>query len=268
MSRVVFWSPNESMNGTTHCIIAVSALMGIMYDKSILLINGNNNSNKLESSFTQYNKLINDQYYINSNTGKHNLYYLINNNLTSDLLRNYTSTIIKGKFDILYGTNLKDKDEYSYILNNMTYITRKSDEIYDYIFLDCPKGKTNQNVIDVLNDAEVIVSVINQDEVKLEEFFDSLNEMEELKNKTNIIVIGNYDKNSKYNINNIKIRNRVKDNIYMVPHNYIFSDSCNDGQALNFFYSNLNSSKDDYNGAFISQILQIIQKIISVDSNK
>lgn len=53
-----------------------------------------------------------------------------------------------------------------------------------------------------------------------------------------------------------------------IPHNYIFSDSCNDGQVIDFFYKNLNADSRDYNGFFITETRKLVKKIIEMTKVK
>ena len=47
MPRVVFWSPENYMTGTTHAAIAISTLMGISHKATCLLMQGHFNSKKI-----------------------------------------------------------------------------------------------------------------------------------------------------------------------------------------------------------------------------
>ena len=81
-----------------------------------------------------------------------------------------------------------------------------------------------------------MLTVINQDYIKIEEYFTKYVNIDILKNKNKLLVIADYENKSKYNSSNIKFKYRYKEPIYTVPHNYIFSDACNDGNVLDFLY--------------------------------
>lgn len=102
--------------------------------------------------------------------------------------------------------------------------------------------------MDTVADAEIVVCVVNQDAVKFSDFFTTLSNNESLKDKTKIIVIADYEAASKFNVMNIKLKYKVKDPIYVIPHNYIFADACNSGTVIDFYI----------------RILILIQKIIMV----
>ncbi|MEG0872489.1 MAG: hypothetical protein RSE00_00950 [Clostridia bacterium] len=265
MPRIVFWSPTKNMSGNTHAAIAVSTLMGIAHKVNSLLMQGNYNSKKIESSFTPYDDLKSSGVFDNSSIGISALIRLVTSNkLTSDAIQNYAKPVLKDRLDILYGMNSKDMDGYSDLVNNLPYITRKAAEIYDVVFIDLPKSADDKFISDTLLDAEIVVCVVNQDVVKLDGFFETVNNMDELKNKSKIFVIGDYEGKAKFNSSNIKLKNTIKEPIFTVPHNYLFADACNSGNVIDFFYRNMNADIKDYNGYFISQVNGIVEKIIEL----
>ncbi len=265
MPRVVFWSPDTSMTGNTHAIIAVSTLMAVQHKVSCLLMQGNFDSKKIESSFTSFDQLKASGALDNANLGVSALIRLVTSNkLTSDAVENYAKPVLKGRLDILYGMTAKDKDGYNDLVNNLPYITRKAAEIYDLVFVDIPKGCSDKFVKDTLSDSEIVVCVVNQDVVKLDNFFDKIEAMEELKDKQKLFVIADYEDRSRFNTANIKIKYRRKENIYAVPHNFAFADACNMGSVIDFIYKNINADIRDYNGYFLSKTNEIVSKIFEL----
>lgn len=265
MARVVFWSLDQGMTGNTYTAIAVSTLMSITHKTSSLLMQGNFNSKTIESAYTSYYSLKDSGAFDNSNLGVGALIRLVTSNkLTSDAIQNYAKPVLKDRLDVLYGMTSKDIDGYRDLVNNLPYITRKAAEVYDAVFLDLPKTLNEKYTRDVLTDADVVVCTVNQDIVKLDEFFSNLDSIEELKNKQKIFVIADYEAKSKFNISNIKIRYKIKDPIYVIPHNYIYSDACNSGTVVDFFYRNLNADLKDYNGNFIAQTNEIVEKVFEI----
>ena len=118
--------------------------------------------------------------------------------------------------------------------------------------------------MDTVADAEIVVPVINQDAVKFSDFFDIISTNEVLKDKTKIIVIADYEESSKFNVRNIKLKYRVKEPLYVVPHNYMFADACNSGTVVDYLYKNINADPRDYNGNFIFQTLNIVNEIVNI----
>lgn len=265
MAKVVFWSPESSMTGNTLSAIAVSTVMGITRKARCILINSYLNTRKIESSYTPYYELKESGALDNSNIGIGAITRLVvSNKLSADTIKNYAKPVLKDRLDILYGMSSKDAEQYTQMVNNMAYMLRKSDEIYDVVFVDIPKTTNEKYIKDVLTDADVVVCVVNQDVLKLEEFFSTIAKEETLKDKNKIFVIGNYEEKSKYNVANIRSRYKIKEPIYEVPSNYLFADACNDGNVIDFFYKNMNADKRDYNGDFIFKVSSIAEKILEV----
>lgn len=265
MAKVVFWSPFSSAVGCTHVAIAVSSLMGITHKSTCLLMHGNFDSKKIESSYTLYDDLKDNNTLNDSNIGIASLMRLLKSNkLTSDAIQNYAKPVLKGRLDILYGMNSQNIDEHNEVLANLPFIVKKASEVYDIVFVDLPKTTKEEYVVEVLTDADIVVTVLDQDGIKIKEYFEKLKDMEILKNKAKLVVLGDYEAKSKYNISNIRFKYHLKEPIYTVPHNYMFTDACNEGNVLDYLYRNINADAKDYSGYFITQTSEIIEKIVEI----
>ncbi|MEG1141784.1 MAG: hypothetical protein RSE41_04975, partial [Clostridia bacterium] len=101
-----------------------------------------------------------------------------------------------------------------------------------------------------------------QDIIKIDKFFSNVEKNKLLKDKQVIYVIADADEKSKYNVRNIKMRYRIKEPIFLIPHNYLFTDACNDGNVIDYFYKNINADPYDYNGFFINETSKLVEEII------
>ncbi len=265
MPKIVFWSPLARTTGNTHAAIAVSTLMGIDEDVSAILLQAHWQNRKIESSFTDYDQLKSMNVFTNSNIGMTALSRLAESNkLLPESIRNYAKPVLKQRLDIMYGTNVTTRDQFATLSGTFPAIVRKADEAYDFVIVDLPKTVENDYTREVLEDADLVVCTINQDIVRLDDFFEELEKNEYIKNKNKIVVVGDYENKSKCNLFNIKGRYRTKYPIFAVPHNYIFTDACNDGAVIDFFYKNIKADARDYNGYFISEVRKIVKKILEV----
>ena len=269
MPKIVFWNENQDMNNSTDVAIAVSNLMSIKYKTRSILMQTNFENRRIESAFTPYDELKASGTFENRDIGIGALLKtVVSNKLTSTVITNYAKPVLKDRLDIMYGVVSNEKEQYLLMLQNLDYILKKADEVYDLVFVDLAKGTDNKDVENVLQSADIIVYVIDQDGIKLEDYLMNIENNKYLKDKQKIFVIGNYDEKSKYNVLNIRKKYRIKEPIYTVPYNYIFKDSVNDGFVIDFFYRNLNSEKTDYNGNFINETNNIVQKVIELSKIK
>ena len=265
MPKIVFWSPITRTTGNTHAAIAVSSLMGMEEDVNAILLHAHWQSKKIESAFTDYDQLKNMNIFNNSNIGMTALSRLVDSNkLTPESIKNYAKPVLKQRLDIMYGTNVTTREQFKTLSETFPAIVRKADDAYDFAIVDCPKGAENEYSKEILEDADVIVCTINQDIVRLDDFFEKLEQVEIIKDKPKIIVIGDYEGKSKCNLFNLKGRYKIKYPLFAIPHNYVFMDACNDGDAISFFYKNIKADARDYNGYFISEVRKIVKKILEI----
>ena len=265
MAKVVFWSPEEGYSGCTHVALAVSSLMGISHKTSCLIIDANCNGKKIESSYTLYDDLMNTNGFSDSNMGMNAIMRLIKSNkLSPEVIQNYSKPVLKGRLDVMYSASANTDTEAREILSYMPLVVNNANENYDVTFIDLPKGATDDSVIKILSEANIVVCVIPQEVTKLNEAFKKINDIDALKNKTKLLVLGNYESCSKYNVFNIKLKYKIQDPIYVLPHNYLFADACNDGSVLDFLYKNINSPAKDYNGEFIQKTTEIVNEITKI----
>lgn len=263
MAKIVFWSPEEGASGCTHTAIAVSSLMGITHKTSSLLIDANSNARKIASSYTYYDDLVNANSFNDSNMGMNAIMRLIKSNkLSPDIIQNYSKPVLKGRLDILYSAIANTTTEARENLLSMPLIAKNADELYDLVFIDLPKTTSDDIALKVMEQADVIVCVIPQEIEKLTKTLKKVSSIDEIKNKAKIYVLGDYDSGSKYNIFNVKLKFKIPEPCYVLPHNYVFADACNDGNVLDFLYKNINAPAKDYNGDFMLRVTEIVEELV------
>lgn len=263
MPKIVFWSPVANSTGQTHASIATSTLTAIEEDFSNLLLHGHWQAKKIESSFASYESLKAQNVFNSSSIGITALARLVESNkLTPESIRNYAKPVLKQRLDIMYGTNVASREQFNHLTNSLNMVIKKSSEAYDIVWVDLPKSTDRKYITDALESADYVICTINQEEVFLEEAIEKYLEYDVIKNKPKMLLICDYEPKSKYNIQNIRRKYGIKENIYCIPHNYVFADACNDGTVIDFFYKNLGADRNDYNGYFINETRNIIKKVL------
>lgn len=269
MAKVIFWNENENLNNSTDVAIAVATSISKNYKTRSILMQTNFQNRKIESSFTPYDELKSSGVFENRDIGIGALLKtIVSNKLTATVVTNYAKPVLKERLDVMYGVVSSEKEQHTLMLSNLPYIVKKADEVYDLVFIDLAKGTSNNDIKSVIDDGDVIVYVLDQDSIKLEDYLINIENNEYLKNKSKIIVLANYDDKSKYNVWNIKKRYRVKDPIFTLPYNFVYQDSLNDGNVIDFFYRNTNLDKGDYNGEFVNEVNNIVSKVIELSKIK
>lgn len=262
MPKIVFWSPKANSIGQTLASVAISTLMAIEEDYSNILLHGHWQARKIESAFTDYDSLKKLNVFNSSSIGITALARLVESNkLTPESIRNYAKPVLKQRLDILYGTNVASREQFSNLTKSLSMVIQVATETYDLVWVDLPKGTEKEYICKTLESADYIICTINQEEVFLDEAMNLYLENDIIKNKPKMLLMCNYEPKSKYNIQNIRRKYGIKENIMAIPHNYVYTDACNDGTVIDFFYKNLGADKNDYNGYFIDETRKVIKEI-------
>lgn len=263
MPKIVFWSPQAKSTGQTLSSVAISTLMAIEEDYSNLLIHAHWQARKIESSFTDLESLKALNVFNSSSLGITALSRLVESNkLTPESVRNYAKPVLKQRLDIMYGTNVTSREQFSQLTDSFNMVVQTANATYDLVWIDLPKGSEKKYINDSLESADYIICTVDQEQVFLDEAIEMYQENEVIKNKPKMLLMCNYEPKSKYNIPNIRRKYGIKEDVMCVPHNYIFTDACNDGNVVDFFYKNLGADKNDYNGYFISEVRSITKKVL------
>ena len=263
MPKIVFWSPVATSIGQTHASVAISTLMAIEEDFSNILLHAHWQAKKIESSFTDYDSLKAQNVFNSSSIGITALSRLVESNkLTPESIRNYAKPVLKQRLDVMYGTNVSSREQFSQLTNSFSMVIGKANETYDLVWIDSPKGVEKPYITETLESADFVVCTINQEGVFLEEAIKKYLENDIIKNKPKMLLMCDYEPKSKYNIQNIRRKYSIKEPVRCVPHNYVFTDACNDGLVVDFFYKNLSADKNDYNGYFIHEVRNITKTIL------
>jgi len=188
-----------------------------------------------------------------------------NNRLHEIKIRDYTKELIKERLDVLTGSNKSDYRSFETMV--LSAIFEKIKTEYDVNFVNVNGSLDNQFNREIIEKSDMVVVCINQNLWMLESYFNNDSELRNLiDSKKHIYVIGNYDKDSKYSLNNIRRKFRLKKNVYAIPYNIGYFDALNDSKAIDFVLKNAKCKKHDFNYDFIESTRGITKAILdSVD---
>ena len=266
MPKIVFWSPEARRTGQTHAAIAISTLMAMEEDYSNILIPGQWQAKKIGTAFENYELLMSKGVFTSSSIGLTALARLVSSNkITPEAIRNYSKPILKQRLDIIYGTNVNRREQFDLLIANFSSIIQKASEAYDIVWVDLPKTTEKEYIVETLKQADLVICTFNQEVALLNDYLRNINSMDVLNDKKKIILMCNYEEKSKYNIPNIRREFGIKDPVFCIPHNFIYTDACNDGNVVEgFFYKNIAADTNDYNGYFISETRKVVKKILDL----
>lgn len=255
--QVSFWS-NYHQLGTTYNMIAVAILTALEYRLRVLMAHAHFDRSALESAFVE-KRYIRQELTDLSDTGIDALSRVIKfNKLEKDEISSYTTTILKNRLDLLFGTRSTNRDIHlSNMKDAIQLILQSAGRFYDLVFIDTAPGYS-EITMKILEQSDLIVANLSQNIHALEEF---LSECDAIREKT-MLLLGKYDENSRYNLKALRKRFNLSQ-VQVVPYDTGYADACMDSKAVDFFIRNLPADKDDIHYRFIQGVRETAEAILT-----
>ena len=268
MAIITFWSNGKEETAKTMSIAAIATNMAIENNYKILIVSTVFNDNTLETCYWEpKNEDLIKQIAGNKkdiSSGIDGLVQLsLSNKLTPEAITNYTRLVFpNNRLEVLSGSKAENYKEYEKIRQTYCEVIQAANQFYDFVFVDLNKGLDNDYIKGILEMSDLIVVTLTQ-RLKLIRDFEEIRKENELFQKDNVmILVGRYDKFSKYNAKNIARTLGYKGEASVIPYSTLFFEACNEGKAADFFlrYRKLNSM--DRNAMFIEEIKKAKATII------
>lgn len=218
------------------------------------------NLNNLEASLISISQSISKEYFLD--VGIDALVRNIKSSpLDEDILENSSISLLNKKLNLLPGTFKNNRDIYEADISKTIYgILHAVASYYDIVFIDTNSG-SNDLTMKILQNADFIIVNLSQNKYIIEDYSSNY----QLNPDKIFYLIGNYDRNSRYNLNNIQKNYRwlKNNNTAVIPYNTEYMDAQSDGQVIPFMIHNLNCDKGDHNAYFITEVKKAVIKIMN-----
>lgn len=270
MAIITFWSNEKNETAQTLSMAAVATYMAIEHNYKILILSTKYQDKTLEECFWNLSKSkalireITGNKKVSLDSGIDGLIKIIASNKTSpEIVTNYTKIVFKDRLDVLFSTEeSKTEEEYMGVKKIYPEIIKTANQYYDLVFVDLNKGLDEEYNKEILEMSDVIMVNLTQ-RLRLINDFAKLREEEEFLKKRNImLLLGRYDKFSKYSVKNIARFYHMKKEPLDVPYNTLFFEACSEGKIADFFLRMHNLDKADRNAVFIQEVKKIAESII------
>ena len=270
MAIITFWSNEKNETAQTLSMAAVATYMAIEHNYKILILSTKYQDKTLEECFWDLSKSkalireITGNKKVSLDSGIDGLIKIIASNKTSpEIVTNYTRIVFKDRLDVLFSTEeSKTEEEYMGVKKIYPEIIKTANQSYDLVFVDLNKGLDEEYNKEILEMSDVIMVNLTQ-RLRLINDFAKLREEEEFLKKRNImLLLGRYDKFSKYSVKNIARFYHMKKEPLDVPYNTLFFEACSEGKIADFFLRMHNLDKADRNAVFIQEVKKIAESII------
>lgn len=269
MSIVTFWNNGNEQAGKTLSIAAIATYLAIEHNYRILVISTGYNDRSLENCFWQPQKtkkisgLFGPNTKIDLEEGIAGLTKIMRSNkLSPDVVKNYTKTVFKDRLEILQA--YKDgKSQYPEIRNFYPEIINLANKYYDLVIVDLDKQVEDDISEAILRNSNLVVINLSQRISSINYFMESRNRNQVLQSKKTMLLIGRYDKYSKYNIKNISRYLGEKNKVSTIPYNTLFFEACEEAAVPDLFLRlRKRIDADDRNSFFIEEVKRATENIM------
>ena len=269
MSIVTFYNSSKEQTGKTMSIAAIATYMAIQHNYRILIVSTTNTEDVLKKCFWEEKKkkrnlgIFGPNASIEIENGVEGLVRMIRSNkITPDLITNYTKVVFKDRFEILLGC--EDRPTDGTIIETMyPNIIKAASQYYDLVFVDLDENVDKETLETILYDSDVIVVNISQRMRSINELIELKQKNQLLNSKKSLILIGRYDKFSKYNSKNISRYMGEKNQILTIPYNTLFFEAAEEAGVPDLFLRFRKTlDPEDRNAFFIDEVKRASENIL------
>ena len=268
MSIVTFWSNGKEQTGKTLSIAAIATYMAIEHNYKILIIATGDDDKILNNCFWEEKKKKRNLGLFGPNTniameeGIVGLSKVMKSNrLTTEDIPNYTKTVFKERLEILQGVS-GGLMEYDNLRQLYPDIINLANRYYDLVFVDLDNELGEDLANKILGNSNLIVANISQRLTSINRFMELKKEKPILNTNKTVLLIGRFDRHSKYTVKNIARYMKEKNRAITIPYNTLFFEAAEEGKVPDLFLKIRSVDEDDRNGFFLAELKRASENII------
>lgn len=268
MSVVTFWNNGKEETGKTLAIAAIVTHMAIEHNYKILVISTGHKNAILDRCFWEEKKPKKNRGLFGPNTnisiedGIVGLETMMRSNrISSEQITNYTKIIFKDRLEIL--SSFKgEKLEYEELKTNYPEIINLANNYYDLVFVDLNAELGEEIINQILEMSNIIVATLSQRLSSINNFMKVREQIPVLASKKTMLLIGRYDRFSKYTIKNITRYMNEKNKVSTIPYNTLFFEASEEAKVPDLFLRLRKVDIDDRNNFFLEEVKRTTESIM------
>ncbi len=276
MSVVTFVNSIEEKTGKTMSLVAIATNMAIENNNRILIISTTNRDDKIRNCFFQEKQVKKvrlgifgeNKSTIEGESGIEGIAKIARSNkLTPEIITNYTRVVFKDRLEIILGAIKKEKisedEEEHEIAEEYVDLIRVANLYYDKVFVDLDNNLSEEIRNKILKESDLVVLSTSQNYTSLEKVKEYKENSEIFKQKKGLILVGRYDKYSKYNSKNISRYLEEKNQVLTMPYNTLYFEAAEEAGVPDLLLSLRKlSDSEDRNAIFVEEVKRASEKII------
>ncbi len=277
MSVITFVNNIDEETGKTMSLVAIATHMAIDYNNKILIISTTNKEDKINACYfldKQVKKVRKGLFgenkaTIDTESGIEGIAKIARSNkLRPEIITNYTKVVFKDRLEILLGAEKKEKNEENLeeeekeIAEEYVDIINIASMYYDKVFVDLDDNLNEEIRQKIINRSDLVVVNTSQNYMSLKKLKENKESNEILKLPKSLILIGRYDKFSKYNSKNVTKFLEEKNQVLTLPYNTLYFEATNEAGVPDLFLKLKKiSDSDDRNVHFVEEVKRASENI-------
>ena len=184
------------------------------------------------------------------------------NKLAPENITNYTKIVFKDRLEVLQ-TYKGSQEEYRQLCKMYPEIINLANNYYDLVLVDLDAEVDEQTVNQIIETSNLVVVNLSQRLSSINNFLEVKQNIPIFATKKVILLIGRYDKFSKYTIKNITRYMNEKNKVSTIPYNTLFFEAAEEAKVPDLFLRLRKVvGEDDRNGFFIAEVGRTVENII------
>ncbi len=275
MSVITFVNNLDEETGKTMSLVAIATNMAIEYNNRILIISTTNKEDKIRNCYFEEKQFLKNSKGIfggakktlDTENGIEGIAKIARSNkLTPEIITNYTRVVFKDRLEVIFGTekkeiyeDLQEKD----IVEEYVDLINVAKLYYDKVFVDLDENIDENIREQILDRSDLVVVNTSQNYSSLKKLKEKKENDELLKSPRTLMLVGRYDKYSKYNSKNITRYLEEKNQILTIPYNTLYFEAANEAGVPDLFLSlRKNIDSEDRNAIFIEEVKRASENIV------
>ena len=278
MSIITFFNHENTETGKTMSLAAIATYMAIEHNNRILAISTTDKKDRLATCFWGEEKKgkINLGIFgpntkaVDTENGIKGLGKMFRSNkITPEIITNYTKVVFKDRLEVLLSNEQARYDTEAMRNENLRLfglypsVVEAASRYYDRVFVDLDYNVPVDVREQILKLSDIIILNLNQRLSNIKAFLENKEQNPLLQTPKTLLLIGRYDKFSKYNSKNISRFLKEKNQVLTIPYNTLFFEAAEEAGVPDLF---LRFKKfydpDDRNAFFIEEVKRASENII------
>ena len=190
------------------------------------------------------------------------------NKISPDVITNYTKVVFRDRLEILLGSEAREKansvlSEQQEIEKVYPDIISTANQYYDLVFVDLDENVKADLRKTIIDNSDLLIVNMSQRLRSIEQFAKAKEEEPQFRTKKTLILVGRYDRYSKYTAKNISRYLGEKNQILTIPYNTLYFEAAEEAGVPDLFLKFRKSiDPDDRNAFFIQEVKRAADNII------